>query len=1103
MESYRECINSECVGMGIPAFHGRCQMCQHAQDNPQIGLGQNYEDLVVESNPVVPFKCLIENCPNFGSIEKEKLCNECYNTHPHKCKTLNCENVSFAKYDFYCKDCRGKHEIGTLHSEGECQFTGTFQSQSHSQSSVMEHEASGTSQEWSYTKPCAERQYLDPVWRKCLTSGCGNSGTSANGLCLQCYLGQVDSEGQTPSFQECHVTDCKEFGYQKLHGFCRKCYSAGQIMDKTVIKKSSSSFPLAEHAIGSELKCSTPNCEFFGLAEQNGQCSSCFKKYLNMLTMEPEKPQTTRNESLSNQCRTKGCGFFGTLERNYLCSRCFRNAGGKERTRNASGPPGYCAQQNLYDNGSNNLNSGASGNCTTNRSQVQGVEPRPGGYTSTPYAGASEPTNMKTLTIPDIHEPVASDKLFGEKRPEKSRQTLNIRRSYSSPSGFTLIEQECQRKCGRKCVAQCEPYCMSCYEDLKLQSPSRTQQLEPYYPHDLRFASNPSLSSLPDVCESPGCDEPVSSLTYPLCQSCGEQGQGSKARPTAGEENKDDTESIPLGANSREGMGTGNVPLSAHAAQQGEWVDGQLPEKKMISLKPLCLAQTDLCSIRCDYIICLWNKRNIETGNHLLLDKIGEVTETREVFKTSLSHNKVFETSGGLSKAGSVFHCKYDHAVDVQVANALLRCIKYGEAEARKKSTQNSVVLFPVAYFEDLQRDPALSTRVSMYVISYIQTVTGYTQVLSKFWLCVDSPDTSTKCKEEYVRVKEKKNKDIHKTSLTCCHRCKNAPAAKLKPISEKCGDHCAVFCIQCLKIGRRDQLRCPKHGLCFSPIGHENTYAILVAGHDKNSKVAKMFVKDVEYMKRALQCDDIIGVRNENIQVLTPGTKGTMYEKVIKAFSDLQSKIKKKKGPSVFFFFYSGHNDKKSLKLGKTNDTITPRRLKQQLSKLDVEKIVIILDCCYSAGADMTVEVDEEDFSLSIGSCSKDDTDPEIYVPKLWNLDEIQDDTGSKGGDTCVYQWSSSTSDEKSFHDYDHSFFTFSIVKALNAKCPLEKERCGQCQQFRREVVRADGVFLKTVHESVDYHVQMLAQKKNRQQHPQLESSHDDVLLAFHHFYT
>ncbi|XP_046574594.1 uncharacterized protein LOC124282613 [Haliotis rubra] len=986
MENNPECINSECVGIGIPAYHGRCQMCQHAQDNPiiQIEAPRNLVD------PVAPFKCLIENCPNFGSIEKGKLCNECYNTHPHRCKTLHCDNVSLAKNDFFCKDCLEKREKDAHQSECEGHLTGTFQSQRHSKDPGLEDEASGTPQGWSSTRPSVEPQYLDPVWRKCLTSGCGNSGTSANGLCLQCYLGQVDSEGQASGFLECHVTGCKEFGYQKLHGFCRKCYSAGQIMDKTVIKKSPSSSSLAEHAKKGEFKCSTPNCNFFGLAEQNGQCSSCFKEYLNTVTMEAEKHQTTGNDSLS-QCRTHGCGFFGTPERNYLCSSCFRKAGGKERTRNASGPPGYSARQNLLDNGSNNnnSNSGAFSNSTANKSQVQGVEPRPGGHTSTAHPGASEPNRLNTRTIPDIYIPVTSDELFGE-GPEKNRPTLNIKRSYSSPSGFTLIERECQRKCGRKCVAQCEPYCMSCYEDLKLQPPSMIQHFEPYYHNDVRFASNPSLSSLPGVCESPGCEEPVSGLTYPLCQGCGEQGQGSKARPSAGAEDADDKdpESVPPGANSREGMGTGRVPLSNHAAQQGEQVDGRLPEKKMISLKPLCLMQTDLCSIPCDYIVCLWNKRNIETGNHPLLDKIGEVTQTREVFKTSLSHNKVFETSGGLSKAGSVFHCKYDHAVDVQVANALLRCVKCGEAEARKKCRQKIVALFPVAYFEDLQGDPGMSTRVSMYVISYIQTVTGYTQLLSKFWLCVDSADTSTKCKEEYVRVKEKKNKDIHKTSLAGCHQCKNSPAAKLKPISDTCGDHCAVFCIQCLKIGRRDRLRCPRHGLCFSPIGHENTYAILVAGHDKNSKVAKMFVKDVEYMKRALQCDDIIGVRNENIQVVTPGTERTMYERVINAFSDLQRKIQQKKGPSFFCFFYSGHNDKKSLKLGKNNDSITPKRLKQQLNNLDVEKIVIILDCCYSAGADLTVEVDEEDFSLSIGSCAKDDTEPEIYVPKLWNLD-------------------------------------------------------------------------------------------------------------------
>ncbi|XP_071111020.1 uncharacterized protein [Haliotis cracherodii] len=1106
MENYTECINSDCVGIGVPAYHGRCQMCHHAHYNPlpEISISDvSQQDLTVESDPVAPFKCLIENCPHFGSLDKGHLCNECYNTHPHRCNTLHCENVSLAKNDYLCEDCLEKrkkysqlegegHSTGTFQGQGHS--TGTFQGQGHSKGTCSEDGASGTSREWSYVRPGEETQYVSPVWRKCLTAGCGNSGTSANGLCLQCYLRQVDSEGQVSAFHVCPVTGCNESGYQKLHGFCRKCYSAGKIMDKMVIKKSS----VAEHAQKGEIKCTTPNCDFFGLEEQNGQCSSCFNKYLDTLTLGATSlPQTAGNHALSSRCRTPGCEFFGTPERHDLCSSCFRKTGRRERSRHASGPPGYLNQApallNLLGNSSSNINnvSSASGDTAINRSQVQGVDSRPGGPSSRPLPGASDSTNTNTLVIPDIHEPVNSDELFGEgpDRHDRSRPTINMKRSYSSPSGFTVSEKECQRMCGRKCVAECEPYCMSCYEDLKLQPPSKPQQhlLGSYSRADLRFSSNPSLSSLSDVCESPGCDKPVSGLAYPLCQGCAEQSQESKARPNGADGGQDQNEP---------------------EAGEGEQTDGLLPEKKMISLKPLSLLQTDLCSIQCDFIICLWNKRNIETGNHPLLDKIGEVTQTRDVFKTSLSHNKVFETSGGLSKAGSVFHCKYDHAVDIQVANALLRCVKQGEAEASKKATQkttqkatqNTITLFPVAYMEDLRRDPAMSTRVSMYVISYIQSVTGYTQMLSKFWLCVDSVDTSNKCKEEYIRVKEEKNKDTHKTNQSGCHQCKNSPAAKLKPLSEKCTDHCAVFCIQCLKIGRRDRLHCPRHGPCFSPIGHENTYAILVAGLDKSPKVTELFVKDAEYMSRALQSEDIIGIRKENIRVITPATEGSMNEKVMKAFSALQKKIHQNQGPSFFYFFYSGHNDKTSLKLGKGNDTISPRRLKRELSKLDVEEIVIILDCCYSAGADMTVEVDEEDFSLSIGSCSKDDTEPEIYVPKLWNLEETEE-SGSKGGDTCVSQWSSSMSEEKSYFGHEQSFFTCSIVKALNAKCPLDKDRCGQCQQFRQEVMRADGVFLKTVHESVDYHVQMLAQKKYRQQRPQLEGNHDDVLLAFHRF--
>lgn len=322
----------------------------------------------------------------------------------------------------------------------------------------------------------------DPV---CLTSDCGKSGTTANGLCLQCYLRQVDSEGQVTTFQECHVTGCKESGYKKLHGFCRRCFSAGQIMDRSVIRNSSAE---------KDQLCTTPNCEFYGLEEQNGQCSSCFKNYLDRKSFTKSRADCSE-----------------TARKSLTKSRadCFETDGN---------------EQNDYSN--------------------------------------SRLSKLSHAAPPDIYEPVNSDELFGS-GADKMELTSPVTstNSFGQQTEFTVGQHDCKMLCGRKCVAQCDPYCMTCWEALKLQ-PVEQARMAQHPCNDVQPSCNPPS----DLFKSSECEKP-------LCQGPSEQGEATKASPIADDEGQDlkNPLSPPSGTSSGEGTPTRNVPLPEHGTQQSSF----------------------------------------------------------------------------------------------------------------------------------------------------------------------------------------------------------------------------------------------------------------------------------------------------------------------------------------------------------------------------------------------------------------------------------------------------------------------------------------------------------------------------------------------------
>ncbi|XP_046583948.1 uncharacterized protein LOC124291087 [Haliotis rubra] len=420
-------------------------------------------------------------------------------------------------------------------------------------------------------------------------------------------------------------------------------------------------------------------------------------------------------------------------------------------------------------------------------------------------------SKSRLTTVPlDVYEPINSDELFGS-GADDGKQTA-----------FTVSKHDCKQLCGRKCVAECDPYCMTCWEALKLQLVEQQARLTHHPQSDLQPACIPSSPMA-------GCEKPVSNLTLPLLPCSTEQGDGTKASPMSHDE-------------SQHGKNPESPP-SETRSRKGDPADRKRPEKKKIRLKFVPQDKADfneVCSS--GVIICLWNKHNIDNGTHPLFEKIGEVVKTSRLkeFRTCLQHDQVVATDGGKSTAALVVHCKYHPVTRRQVASALVRCLEFVEASKKIKT------IFPVKFSDDLCDNLDVVIPATMYAISNIQKSTNYTQNLDKFYLYVANESIATQCKQKHREIlDDKKSRQRSQSRRQKCHKCKTNPASKLQPLplSGSCKDECAVFCIQCLQEGRHNQLDCPNHGPCFSPIGHQNTFALLVAGYyATRENVAKLF---------------------------------------------------------------------------------------------------------------------------------------------------------------------------------------------------------------------------------------------------------------------
>ena len=122
--------------------------------------------------------------------------------------------------------------------------------------------------------------------------------------------------------------------------------------------------------------------------------------------------------------------------------------------------------------------------------------------------------------------------------------------------------------------------------------------------------------------------------------------------------------------------------------------------------------------------------------------------------------------------------------------------------------------------------------------------------------------------------------------------------------------------------------------------------YALIAGTNDggKERVTLRYAVSDAVQMLKVLM--DLGGVQKGNILFLKDPTKAKLlsaFAKIDKVLSKLRSKAER----IEFIFYYSGHSDSKSLKLG--NEQIYYKELREIIKKLNADVRIIILDSCAS----------------------------------------------------------------------------------------------------------------------------------------------------------
>ncbi|CAH1796071.1 unnamed protein product [Owenia fusiformis] len=205
---------------------------------------------------------------------------------------------------------------------------------------------------------------------------------------------------------------------------------------------------------------------------------------------------------------------------------------------------------------------------------------------------------------------------------------------------------------------------------------------------------------------------------------------------------------------------------------------------------------------------------------------------------------------------------------------------------------------------------------------------------------------------------------NFHIDDLKVCVGCKvNTIAKGLSLRSPRCktpSAPCCFYCKECYLLAYRNPLVCPMHGPAEPPIGHGNTYAVVVAGYHTDAKGDvvpggdTVFARDAIGISNALKDSRMIGGLREGVHLFTftPAKGNCTSKAILHRIKELGAKIATLPD-ATFIFYYSGHCNGDDLFL-KNGESIEKDDLRSRFENMKkAVEVLVIMDCCFAASFD------------------------------------------------------------------------------------------------------------------------------------------------------
>lgn len=204
-----------------------------------------------------------------------------------------------------------------------------------------------------------------------------------------------------------------------------------------------------------------------------------------------------------------------------------------------------------------------------------------------------------------------------------------------------------------------------------------------------------------------------------------------------------------------------------------------------------------------------------------------------------------------------------------------------------------------------------------------------------------------------------------------------------------------------------------------------DNAFALII-GVDNEQKTTQV-LRDAQAIYDVLTNQELCGYKKENITLLLD--KEATTDSINSAIDNYIDEIDEN---SSFLLFYSGHGGYHNgrsylLPFGATSESlILGEQLREKLSRMKSKRMIIMFDCCHSAGFfDGKDDIISQTVSNNVSQKA---------LPKTEDLEGIAQEIDDEQGMVII---ASSQAEELSWGDNndDYSVLTTSFIEALNAK--------------------------------------------------------------------